>query len=404
VNTLVVGGGQAGLVMSHMLSRRQCPHLVLEKGQVCERWRSERWDELCFQFPNWSVQLPDFPLPHTDPDAFATRAQILEYLEAYAAFVAPPIRCGVAVTALRAANSGRGFVVDTSVGERIESENVVVATGPYQRAIVPEMIDEQAGIMQVHASRYRNPEQLAGGAVLVVGAGASGVQIAEELARAGRRVYLSVGRHRRFPRHYRGRDFIWWLQALGLYEMTVEQRGPLKPQPLISGAYGGNTIDLREFAERGIVLLGRAMSVHDDVVEIAPDLKENLAAGDDAYDTFLAAADEFVQANELDLRAEPDARKRRPDPTEVVDPISRLDLREAGIGAVVWATGYAPDYGWIELPVVDEHGAPIHRHGISPVDGVYFLGLQWMYKMKSSFLSGVSEDAERLADLIVARG
>ena len=262
VETLIVGGGQAGLALSHMLSRRGCRHLVLERGRIAERWRTERWDGLRFQFPNWSVQLPDFPFPHTDPDAFATSAEIVDFLAAYADFIAAPIRCGVTVTALLRREGACGFLAETSDGP-IEARNVVVATGPYQRPIIPALLPEDAGLFQVHASRYRDPDQLPPGAVLIVGSGASGAQIAEELVRAGRRVYLSVGRHRRLPRRYRGRDLIWWLTELGLDQTPVEKRGPDKSLPLITGAYGGHTIDFRHFAAQGMTLLGRVEAARE---------------------------------------------------------------------------------------------------------------------------------------------
>ena len=403
VATLVIGGGQAGLVMSHMLRQRGCEHLVLERSRVAERWRSERWDGLYFQFPNWSLRLPDFPFPHTVRDGFAGNTQILEFLDAYAAFVAAPLRCGVAVTALRLRHGKSGFIAETSTGS-IEAGNVVVATGPYQRPKIPALLDDECGLLQVHASRYRAPHQLPSGAVLVIGSGASGAQISDELARAGRKVYLSIGRHRRMPRRYRERDFIWWLEALGLYDMPVEQRGPPLPQPLITGAHGGQTIDFREYAARGIVLLGRVISMHHGALDIAPDLAENLAAGDAAFEGFLDTADQYVETEALHLPPDPAARRKLPDPDCVAKPIHRLDLARCGIGAVVWATGYLPDFGWIELPVLDESGAPIHRHGVTDVPGLYFLGLQWLARMKSSFLSGVHEDAARLADRIAGAG
>ena len=401
VNTLVIGGGQAGLVMSHMLRQRGCDHLVLERSRVAERWRSERWDGLYFQFPNWSIRLPDFPFPHTARDGFAGSAEIVEFLDAYAGFISAPIRCGVAVTALRPRGGKSGFVADTSAGS-IEAENVVVATGPYQRAKIPPLLDDESSLFQVPASRYRAPDQLPSGAVLVVGSGASGAQISDELARAGRKVYLSIGRHRRMPRRYRGCDFIWWLEALGLYEMTVEQRGPPLPQPLITGAYGGQTIDFREYAARGVVLLGRVASAHNGVLDIAADLAENLAAGDAALEGFLDKADRHAESAAPDLPQDPAARHKQPDPDCVTAPIRRLDLARSGIGAVVWATGYLPDYDWIELPVLNTSGAPVHRHGVTDIPGLYFLGLQWLAKMKSSFLSGVHEDAARLADQIAS--
>jgi putative flavoprotein involved in K+ transport len=401
VQTLVIGGGQAGLVMSHRLKVRGLPHLVLERHRVAERWRSERWDGLKFQFPNWSVRLPDFPFPHGDPDGFATTAEILDYINAYADFVAPPIRCGVEVTRLRCRDGG-SFVADTGDGS-IEADNVVVATGPYQRAVIPDLLRDDARVYQVHASRYASPEKLPDGAVLVVGAGASGAQIAEELLRAGRRVYLSVGRHNRLPRRYRGRDLIWWLSAMGIDQTPVEQRGPSRLLPVISGAYGGQTIDFRRFAAEGVTLLGRIVAARDGVVEFAPDLADSLAAGDAAYDAFLDVVDAHVAHDGLDMPQDPGARAVLPDPSGVTAPLRHLDLDAAGIAAVIWATGYGVDFGWIQVPVLDARGEAVHRRGIAEVPGLYFLGLQWLSRMSSSFLSGVGDDAAVLADHIAGR-
>ena len=401
VRTLIIGGGQAGLVMSHRLKQRGLSHLVLERQRIAERWRSERWDGLKFQFPNWSVRLPDFPFPHTDPDAFAATDEIIKFIDAYARFVAPPIRCGVEVTRLSQRENAAGFLAETADGT-IEAEHVVVATGPYQRALIPDLLRRHP-VFQVHAKNYRNPEQLPPDAVLVVGAGASGAQIAEELLRAGRRVYLSVGRHNRLPRRYRGRDLIWWLAEMGIDQTTTEQRGPSRLLPVISGAYGGQTVDFRRFAAEGITLLGRLTAARGGVLEIAPDLAESLAGGDLVHATFLNVVDEYVKRRGLDLPEDPAARGQRPDPVCVTDPLRRLDISADRIGAVVWATGYGVDFGWIDIAVKDAGGEPVHRGGITAVPGLYFLGLQWLSKMNSSFLSGVGDDAAVLADHIAAR-
>jgi putative flavoprotein involved in K+ transport len=398
IATLVIGGGQAGLVMSHRLKQRGLPHLVLERQRIAERWRSERWDGLQFQFPNWSVRLPDFPLPHNDPDGFAGTADIIKFIDAYAEFVAPPIRCGVEVTRLSLRDGGAGFVAETADGT-IEADNVVVATGPYQRTLVPEL-SRELGVFQVHASQYRNPEQLPPGAVLVAGAGASGAQIAEEVQRAGRRVYLSVGRHRRMPRRYRDRDFIWWLAAMRIDHITPEQRGAARLGPVISGAYGGRTIDFRSFAADGMILVGHLEAAQDGVIEIAPGLADSLANGDLAFVTFLDIVDEYVKRRGLQLPEEPGARATLPDPPCVTAPLQRLDLAAEGISSVIWATGYGVDFGWIDLPVIDAKGDAVHHNGITSVPGLYFLGLQWLSKLNSSFLSGVGEDAAVLADHI----
>src|SRR4051812_3376320 len=402
IKTLVIGGGQAGLAMSHMLKQRGCPHLVLERYRIAERWRTERWDGLRFQFPNWSVRLPDFPFPHADPDGFATAREIADFIHAYAAMVAVPIRCGVPVMALRRGEGGGGFVAEIPDGS-IEATNVVVATGPYQRPIIPDWLSDDGGIFQVHAYRYVNPGQLPPGAVLVVGSGASGAQIAEELFRAGRRVYLSVGRHTRLPRRYRGRDLIWWLSAMGIDQTPVEERGPSRLLPVISGAYGGHTIDFRRFAVEGVTLLGRVNAAHDGVIDFAPDLADSLAGGDAIYSGFLDMADAHIERHRLEMPEDPAARAVLTNPGCVSEPLRRLDLRGDGIGAVIWATGYGVDFGWIDIPVLDARGEPVHRHGITAVPGLYFLGLQWLSKMNSSFLSGVGDDAAMLADHIAAR-
>jgi putative flavoprotein involved in K+ transport len=396
IDTLVIGGGQAGLAMSHYLRQRGLAHLVLERGRIGERWKSERWDGLKFQFPNWSVRLPDFPFPHDDPDGFADLGTIVNFIDAYAAFVAPPIRCGVNVT--RLSQDGAGFLAETSDGA-ISARNVVVATGPYQRPLGASPFAD-TGLFQVHASHYRNPAQLPDGAVLVVGAGASGAQIAEELHRAGRRVFLSIGRHNRLPRRYRGRDLIRWLADMRLDQTPVEQRGEMKLLPVISGAYGGHTVDYRRFAADGITLLGRVTAVAGHVADIAPDLAGHLASGDQGYATFCDMVDDFVRRRGLDLAKDPATRAQLPDPAGVTQPLRRLDLHAENINTVILATGYRVDFDWIDCPAFDGNGEPLHRHGIATVPGLYFLGLQWMSRMASSFMSGVGDDAAVLADHI----
>jgi putative flavoprotein involved in K+ transport len=223
------------------------------------------------------------------------------------------------------------------------------------------------------------------------------------LLRAGRRVYLSVGRHTRLPRRYRGRDLIWWLSTLGIDQTTVEQRGPSRLLPVISGAHGGHTIDYRRFAADGVTLLGRLETSRDGVIDVAADLADNLASGDTIYTTFLDLVDAYVERHALKMPEDPTARAALPDPPCVVESLRRLDLAAAGIGAVIWATGYSVDFGWIDIAVLNPRGEPVHVRGITGVPGLYFLGLQWLSKMNSSFLSGVGDDAAVLADQIAAR-
>ena len=397
-----MGGGQAGLAMSHMLTRRGCPHLVLERNRIAERWRTERWDGLRFQFPNWSVRLPDFPFPHVDPDGFATSSEIVDYITAYAASIPAPIRCGVSVTALRCRPGGTGFAAETSDGP-MEADNVVVATGPYQRPVIPPSLNDELGIFQLHASRYRNPNQLPSGGVLVVGSGASGPQITEELFRAGRRVYLSIGRHTRLPRRHRGRDLIWWLNAMGLDRTPAEKRGSDQSKPLITGAFGGNTIDFRRFGAEGVTLLGRVRALHDGVVDLAPDLGKRLAYGDNYYAAFLDMIDVYVERHRLELPEDIAARAVLADPPSLVEPLRHLNLQAANVRAVVRATGYDYDFGWIDLPVLNTRGEPVHRQGIAEVPGMYFLGLRWRSNFRSSLLSGIGEDAARIANHVAGR-
>lgn len=400
-DTAVVGGGQAGLVMSHELSKRGQKHVVVERGRVAERWRSERWDGLHFQTPNLLVGFPGYPLAHDNPNGFATAAQIADFLEGYASFVAAPVRQGVSVTRLALAESGGSYLLETSKGPLCAC-NVVVATGPFQRPVIPRMVPRDCEVLQLHAADYRRPSQLPDGGVLVIGAGASGAQIAEELMRAGRRVYFSVGKHKRAPRRYRGHDHVWWWVETGMVKTPSERRSP-DPSPLVhTGAYGGHTIDFRDYARQGMILLGRAESATKNGMTFAADLAENLAHGDAAYLAFLDFVDAYVERTGMDVPHDPAARTIAPTPAAMHQSMRQLDFREAGIGAVIWATGYDLDFGWIDMPVLDEHGAPIHDKGVTQFPGLYFLGLNFLSKFSSSFLIGVAEDAERLA-LDIAR-
>ena len=398
IDTLVVGGGQAGLAMSEHLSSLGVPHLVLERHRIAERWRSERWDSLVANGPAWHDRFPGMKFSNIDPDGFPTKESVADYFVAYAKKIAAPVRCGVEVREVHR-NAGRlGFRVETSDGV-IEANSVVAATGAFQRPVIPALVPEDAEIAQIHSSAYRNPDQLPEGAVLVVGAGSSGAQIAEELQRAGRRVYLSVGAHDRPPRSYRRRDFVWWLGVLGKWDAQTEP-GMEHVTIAVSGAYGGRTVDFRRFAAQGITLVGRTDKFNDGVMRFAPDLADNLARGDANYLSVLDEADAYIARNGLDLPQENEARNIDPDPECVTDPILALNLAEAGISSIVWATGFAVDFSWLKVGAVDEQGQPKHRQGISSEPGIYFLGLSWQTRRASSFIWGVWHDAKFLADHI----
>lgn len=402
VETLIIGGGQAGLAMSAHLGKRAVPHLIVERHRIAERWRSERWDSLVANGPAWHDRFPSLEFSDIDPNSFAPKDRIVEYFEAIAKQIKAPIRCGVEVKSVERKADGSGFRAETSEGV-IEASNVVAATGPFQRPIIPAVVPPDAGIMQVHSNAYRNPGQLPQGAVMVVGAGSSGVQIADELLRAGKRVYLSVGPHDRPPIRYRGRDFCWWLGVLGMWDAKTREPGMEHVTIAVSGAHGGHTVDFRKLAARGITLLGRAGPFKDGVMHCADDLARNIAQGDAHYLSVLDAADAYVAKNGLDLPEEPEARRIDANPDCVTDPILQLNLAEAGITAIVWATGFAVDFGWLKADTFDARGIPLHERGVSKVPGLYFLGLPWLSRRASPFIWGVWHDAEYLAGHIAAR-
>jgi len=402
VATLIIGAGQAGLAMSEHLGKRGVPHLIVERHRLAERWRSERWDSLVANGPAWHDRFPSMKFSGIDPDGFASKDQIVDYFVAYARQIAAPVRCGVEVEALYRQDDGSGFRAETSAGI-IEAVNVVVATGPFQRPVIPTTVPVEARVDQIHSSAYRNPSQLREGAVMIIGAGSSGAQIADELVRAGRRVYLSVGAHNRPPRRYRGRDFVWWLGVLGEWDAKVLAPGTEHVTIAVSGARGGHTVDFRQLAARGITLLGSAQHCADGIMQFAPNLAQNLARGDANYLSMLNAADAYVMQQGLDLPEEPEARRIAPDPHCVSHPIASLDLAQAGITSLIWATGYRLDFDWIKLDAFDAQGRPNHDRGIAAVPGLYFLGLSWLSRRASAFIWGVWHDAEYLAGRIAAR-
>ncbi len=395
VEVLVVGAGQAGVAMSEHLTRCGIGHLVLERDRIAERWRTGRWDSLVANGPAWHDRFPGMAFAG-DPEAFAGKDTVADYFADYAARIAAPIRCGVEVTAVRRNPDGPGFRVETSGGV-IGARYVVAATGPFQRPLMPAMVPDSAGITQLHSASYRNPAQLPPGGVLVVGAGSSGAQIAEELLQAGRNVVLSVGPHGRPPRRYRGRDFVWWLGVLNKWDAEASP-GTEHVTIAVSGAGGGKTVDFRRFAAAGMTLVGRAQAFSDAVMHFAPDLAANLAKGDADYLSVLDEADAWALRNHVDLPPDPQARMIWPDPDCVTRPTLSVDLAREGITAIIWATGYALDFGWLKLDAFDEKGRPRHQRGVSVEPGLYFLGLPWQARRGSAFIWGVWHDAKHIAD------
>jgi putative flavoprotein involved in K+ transport len=402
IDTLIVGAGQAGVAMSEHLSKLGVPHLVLERHRIAEAWRTARWDSLVANGPAWHDRFPNLEFDDVDPDGFASKEQVADYFVAYATKFDAPIRTGVEVKKV-VRNAGRqGFTIETSDGA-IEANRVVVATGPFQRPVIPPIAPAAGKLTQIHSADYRNPEQLPAGAVLVVGAGSSGVQLADELQRAGKQVYLSVGPHDRPPRAYRGRDFCWWLGVLGEWDAEVMWPGKEHVTIAVSGARGGHTVDFRRLAHQGISLVGLTKSFDDGVVTFEQDLAENIARGDENYLSLLNAADAYVARNGLDLPEEPGARDIPPDPACLIDPVLDLDLAKAGVTSIIWATGYAVDFSWLDVDAFDEKGKPKHQRGVSKEPGIYFLGLPWLSRRGSAFIWGVWHDARHIADHIVTQ-
>jgi putative flavoprotein involved in K+ transport len=400
IDTVVVGAGHVGLAISCLLTRNGTDHVVLERGQVAQRWRSERWDSLVFQFPNWSLQLPDYAYRGLDPDGYASKDEFIRFLEEYAATIRAPLRCDTDVRAVRDADNGAFLGVETSRGT-IRANNVVVATGSFHTPKIPTISQNLSlDICQIHARDYRNPAQLPDGNVLVVGSGASGCQIAEELHRNNRKVFFAVGRFNRTPRRYRGRDFYWWFDRLGYWHTPLTSM-PAETRSLrfvVTAVDGGHDVDPRQYALDGIVLAGHLKAADKHKLAFHDDLEATLDAADAWYEKFRKQMDEYAARVDPSLPIEP----RAPDGRTLsgVKRIVELDLREQNVRSVIWATGYALDLSWIKLPVFDGNGDPSHERGVTQRAGLYFLGLRRTYSIGSALVAGAELDAAYIANHI----
>lgn len=398
----IVGGGQAGLSMSWYLQQAGIEHIVFEKHTQAHAWRDQRWDAFSLVTPNWQCQLPGHPYQGDDPHGFMKKDEIVDYLDGFVARVAAPVREGVEVRRVAPLPEG-GFAVSTSIGDTTAAQ-VVVASGCYQEPVVPRLAERlPAHIVQLHSAEYRNPQALPPGAVLVVGSGQSGAQIAEDLHLAGRRVLLATGDAPRCARFYRGRDVVDWLADMGYYEKPVTEH-PLREgvrdntNHYVTGRDGGRDIDLRAFARQGMELYGTLTGLDGGVLAFAPNLRTNLDGADKVYNGINGAIDKWIESQGI---AAPPASSYQP-AWEPPQERTTLDLAAEGVAAVVWCIGFRPDFGWVDAPVFNGRGQPVHLRGVSGQAGLYFLGLPWLHTWGSGRFSGVARDAEFLAGKIVA--
>ena len=402
-DTVIIGGGQAGLAMGYHLAERGREHIILERRRVAERWHAERWDSLRFQYPNWALRLPGISYSGDAPDDFSPYPDVAKFIESYATTIKAPVRTECGVTALSEAAGGNGYAVKSGTGT-INARQVVIATGPFQRTHIPELAALlPAGLHQTNAARYRQPGQLPDGAVLVVGSGASGHQIADELLSQGRTVYLSLSRHRRVPRRYRGKDAFWWFEKTGRFNTAIDSfpGRVYPPSTVVTGADGGYDIDARRFANLGGKLLGRLIGISDSTLHFGDDANRILGEADKAFADFINAADTSVQRSWSDDGVEP-AKILPPINQTNLEITNTLHIGLANIRSVVWCIGYGFDFEWVKVPVLDSRGAPVQTRGVTSCPGIYFLGLHWMHTFKSGQLPFVGEDAAYVAGHIAA--
>lgn len=403
IDTVVVGGGQAGLAASYFLSKGGREHVVLERAsQPAEAWRNHRWDSFTFVTPNWMIRLPGAAYEGDDPHGFLSRDEIVDYFEEYVRRCELPLRYGTRVTCVE--RDGDGYRLTTDQGES-RARNVIVATGSFQTPRIPALarkLPEQ--IDQLGADSYRNPQALKPGAILVVGSGQSGSQIAEELYMSGRKVYLSVGRVGRVPRRYRGEDVTTWLVKIGFFDREAARlpspKARFDANPQLSGTRGGHALNLHQFARDGVSLLGRLVDAAQGKVFLAADLKESIARVDASEVDVLKRIDSYIET--AGLRVPPESVPVLRD-GYAAEPKLELDLLNAGVSSIIWATGFQSDFGMVKASIFDGFGYPRQERGVTACPGLYFVGLNWMHTFKSGLLFGVGEDAEYVTSHLMSR-
>lgn len=397
VNVLIVGGGQSGLAMSHLLTGRGIDHVVLERGEVAHSWRHERWDSLHLVIPNRYWLMPGMAYDGDRPDGFMSKNQVVARFDRYVTEVKPPLLTGTKVRGVKVEEDGRFSVL--TEGPDFSCRHLVVATGPFQAPSTPEWAGQiDPSVLQVASQNYRNPSGIPEGGVLVVGTGQSGVQIAEELLRAGRKVYVGLGPRGWIPRRYLGRDITGWYADMGVFDVTPDQFPSMKEaraggfSQLAGDANAGHDANLHTLHALGATLLGRVVGGGRDEVHLR-DAAACMASADAFALKARGMVDGFIKSRGLtppDLDPWPDYRGT------TVDSRETLNFKQAGIQSIVWANGFKPAYEWLGLPVLDAAGFPIHRRGVSPIPGLYFLGLEWQHRRKSSTLMVGDEDAAHL--------
>ncbi len=404
-DTVIVGAGHAGLIMSHHLTQAGRGHIILDRRASLGGGWQDRWDRFRLVTPNWTLSFPGQPYDGPDPDGFMPRDEVVGRIARYAATIDAPVHLGIDVARLTSTGR-RGFRLETSAGP-IDADSIVVATGSYHvPRIPPEASSLSARVAQLHSHQYRNEGQLPPGSVLVVGSGQSGVQIAEELQEAGRSVFLSVGSAPRVPRRYRGRDIFRWLADLtiegpraGVGLPTVDKlpdpRLRFAPNPHLSGHHGGHETDLRQLAAGGMILVGRVASIDGRQLHFAPGLSVSLERADAFFGERLQPLIErYIALAGVEVPPDDGRQRSRFVPAE----LETLDVEAAGISTVLWTTGYRPDFGWIDLPIFDDTGLPKHVRGVTEVPGLYFIGLLWQHTQASATLFGPTLDAPSVLD------
>ena len=395
---IIIGAGHSGLAMSWHLTARSIDHAVLERGEVANSWRTERWDSLRLLTPNWQSRLPGHAYAGEDRDGFMTMSEVVHFLQHYAGLLRAPVMPGVRVTRVR--HDGDGYELSTSQGAW-RCRQLVIASGACNLASVPPLSDGlPAKVASLTPMQYRRPDLLPDGGVLIVGASASGVQLAREIQAAGRRVVLSVGEHVRMPRTYRGRDIQWWMDAIGAMDLRYDaaeniERARRLPSPQLVGTPERATVDLNSLRQAGVELVGRLAGLRDGRAQFSGSLANVCALADLKMNRLLAGIDAWVTGGGLEGQF---AAPHRDAPTSVgAETKLSLDLIAAGIGTVIWATGYRPDYSWLDVPVLDRHGRIRHDGGVVAAPDMYVMGLPFMRRRKSSFIDGAADDAADLA-------